>query len=344
VNKSKTILLFILICISANCSFSKEQCVDLFGSLPLFLQSNQLLTKHLTINEFEIVDHPLEHGLIEINRFRSNLRKHSQLEEFNFDPNEHIWDTGGANYFFKHKKSLEELKTNYPQLAKILYHPGVFYRIEEFVAFIRNHPDVTLAEALDLFTKHLGNKVYYRSLYLDEATAQSFKKREKNILANNMYVDRKEKLKYPDFWHEYKRANKSKPIGFSDYAVGLTESIENHVVNRTSKFVLSVTEYPEVALAVGQMLKSENPTPDKKVYLAKISVPVIDTIPNFKKDDHAFSLTIKLDNKTVLKKLDVADDQVESFMLFGIDRHDILEFDENETAYKLEMVRKSKRR
>ena len=214
-NKSKKLLLFVLIIISANYSFSKEQCVDLFLSLPLFLQSNQLQTKPLTIHDFETVDHPLEYGLVEINRFRSSLRGRSQPEVFNFDPNEHIWNAGGANYFFKHKDSLDELKTNHPQLSIILYHPGVFYRIEEFVGFIRNHPHATLAEALDLFSKHLGKKVYYRSLYLDEATAQSFIKREKNILANNMYLDRKEKLKYPDFWHEYKRANKSKPITFS---------------------------------------------------------------------------------------------------------------------------------
>ena len=92
------------------------------------------------------------------------------------------------------------------------------------------------------------------------------------------------------------------------------------------------------------MLKSENPTPSKKVYLAKISVPVIDTIPNLKKDDHAFSLTVKLDNETVLKKIDVADDKVESFIFFGIDRHDILEFNENETPYILEMVQRGNRR
>lgn len=338
-NNFKKLLVFFIISICTQSSFSQEMCADLF--LPLFLRPNQLQTIALTIREFEKVNNPLEHGLVEINRYMSQYNK-SKSHEFN--PKKYVWDAGGANYIFKYEKSLEVLKTEYPQLVNILYHPGVFFRLDDFIEFIKSYPHATVVEALDLYAKHLGKKVYYRALYLDEKTAQAFMKRKKNILANNMYIDRKGIAKYPDYWYEYKPAVKSRPISFSDYTDSLYDNIVDHVLNRSSKFVLSVTELPEVALAVGQMLKSENPTEDKKVYLAKILVPAINVIPNLKKEDHAFLLNIRLNNKLVMKKIDVSDDRVESFMFFGIDRHDIVDFSENDTPYTLEMIRKSKSR
>ncbi|MBL7714352.1 MAG: hypothetical protein JNL01_02725 [Bdellovibrionales bacterium] len=226
-----------------------------------------------------------------------------------------------------------------PNFRSLIVDPGIVLRMDEFVAFVQaqgltDSSDVWMVR--EKFSKHLGKKRVYRALALNPADVQAI---EAHGILSSTFRNNGEDDEYP-----------------------LIESLFSMALGRIRQMApdsdpyLSVTDYPDVALAatwpyrfsgkknfLGITRAVEN---GKKVYLMTLDVPVLDLLEPGKNPDrptHFLGLAIFEPGNQLLikngsdKKTYPFDHQVESFVMYSIDRSEIVSIEKDERPFQYEM-------
>ncbi len=285
--------IFYILAISA-AKASERQCIDLFQNnfLPL-----ARVAEPVQIAALQNLSSSRIRGLSEFKKKYAD-----RYEEFALDfySNQNSSENIGLLFL----KSVEKVS---PELKDLVYHPGIVTRTSDSMDFISPRSSLTAAQALVQFRNELGTKLFYRALYILESDVQLLKKNKINMLSRGLH----NAYQY-DPTMNFGKLNK----------YNLFTDLEIQFKSSRGLLPLSITVYPEVALSVAQMTKTNWPDPKRQIYLFKLEIPILDTIvfePPKKQ-----RITIYKDDYEHLEGLDYNQD-VESFLLFGVENSEIKE-------------------
>jgi len=272
----------------------EHQCSDFFkaGFLPL-----AKIHQPVQIAALQNLSSSRIRGLSEFKKKYAN-----RYEEFALDFYSNQKSSENIGLLFL--KSIEKVS---PELKDLVYHPGIVSRTSEFMEFISTRSSLTAAQALVQFRNELGTKIFYRALYILESDVELLKKNKINMLSRALH----NAYQY-DPMINFGKLNK----------YNLFTDLEIQFKSSRGLLPLSITVYPEVALSVAQMTKTNWPDPKRQIYLFKLEIPILDTIifePTKKQ-----RITIYKDDYEHLEGLDYNQD-VESFLLFGVENSEIKE-------------------
>ncbi len=168
-----------------------------------------------------------------------------------------------SSYEFN-QNGLGKLFTRFSDNFKVLLlDPGINSHAQELIDFVENEKTIwgdpwQLRQA---FSLHLGKKTVYRGLIL-------------NLAAKNAIVERG--MSCPTFCKKLYN-EESQPL--ESYLLGsINEEIGQRVQNNGGGILLSVTDHPEIAIAVAKERSSWNKP--VSVYLFTLEIPKLDLITN----------------------------------------------------------------
>lgn len=235
---------------------------------------------------------------------------------------EFFYDRNGKNVGLDF---IGQVKAINPEWEKLVVYPGLVERQKDFLKFVRTHKlqKKKALEAYKAYADSLGNAVVYRAITLDKTL-------KLEDLKNQAFTS---KLIY--------EANQKVPdreILISN----LTHELAKHMRKGDSAIVMSITDHPEVALAVGSKLLEEV-RDTKQLVLFKLSIPKIDIISADEKslfagasyEDKSIWITKNTGKRTVDIGHYKLDRKVESFVLGGIHANEVqsIEFPKAEYGY-----------
>lgn len=245
----------------------------------------------------------------------------------------------GRGYYGKATADLatSKLKAVDDRFVKLIVDPGIVFRMDDFIAFVKkqNLADLDPWLARQRFRNALGNATVYRAVAIDEISASEIKKvGMKSIL-----------LRDSGFLHEFYHFDNGVPLSRTS-SISLPEQIRIRMAGENSYWkprssVISVSFDAEIAQAVAFGFL----TPGKRVFLAELSIPILDLIsPRFAltvlgstKDDKEW-LTSQFIAAPVNQPMRRINDveKVESFVPYLIQPEEIVSFqpvDINEIGY-----------
>jgi hypothetical protein len=156
--------------------------------------------------------------------------------------------------------------------------PGIVGRIDEFLIlakeFLKSHPNSTILELRDAFSKKLGSKTYYRALAL---TAKGAEKVLKNGMQPRLlsYANYKPEIYDYAVPQDLPKTRLEKEL--REWAVFMHQGPKNDMLKRIEegggdRFSQSITEYPEVAAYAAK----EFGKPGQTVYVFELNIPILE--------------------------------------------------------------------
>lgn len=288
-----TFFIFVNLIISA-ANAKERQCLDLFKNNFLPLAN---VAEPVQVAALQNLGSARIRGISEFKK-----KYEERYEDFALDFYSH--QNSSENIGLQFLKNVEKIN---PNLKELIYHPGIVIRTADFIDFISTRSSLTAAQAMVQFRNHLGSKIFYRALYIPESDVALFKNNKINMLSRGLH----NAYQY-DSTINFKKLNR----------YNLFSDLDIQFKSARGFLPLSITVFPEVALSVAQMIKTNWPEPQREIYLFKLEIPILDTIAIDLSKKHR--ITIYKDDFEHLEGLDYNQD-VESFILFGVESTEIKE-------------------
>lgn len=155
--------------------------------------------------------------------------------------------------------------TQYPEnFMDLLVDRGVLNHADAFLNFLAQCPNCKNLDRWEVrrrASEFIGKTTVYRAVYITAATARKIKK--------NGFIPRS----LVEFDHSEYRAKKI----IHNFTSHFDSQISKHQSNTSDSALISVSSYPEVAIAVAQKY-AEEIAGEGSVYLFKIEIPILDLI------------------------------------------------------------------
>ncbi|MES2768158.1 MAG: hypothetical protein V4596_03350 [Bdellovibrionota bacterium] len=258
------------------------------------------------------------------------LRKKASLVTNFFDSN--FFDYGKSFYGQHGVTAFEKLNTLNHKFAQLIVDPGVVLRLDEFIRFVKQKKLLSTDpwEAREVFSKSLGTKKIYRALALTDSQAI-----EISNYGMHSAVVRFDKKNIHEFAIEKDRrgkfiqVNSREQMTFNAHLLEMIRRGGNSQKTRT----LSVSEHPEVSLAVAyEKIRYKN-IDNKSIYLFELEVPNIDLLyPSMKlglKEEYDYinslhiELYIEINSAQGKAKRIPNDNSAEQFILYSASPQEI---------------------
>lgn len=218
-----------------------------------------------------------------------------------------------------------------PALRTLVFHPGIVFRQNQLFEFLKDRPDLVSAESVYLaFNSNLGTSKYYRALVLTEPVAKAIQNGSRNVLSASLAevaqlnASMLKKVEIGDNSNVWKDEDS---VSFQN--IGLTklrifESLDNQFKTASGQLLLSISKVEEIAVGVAHRIQSKYSGPKWKamnfVYLLEVQVPNLDVIA-FQQKTSNIAFSVGFPNGLV--KTFPLDANIESFLLFGLDRSEV---------------------
>jgi hypothetical protein len=249
------------------------------------------------------------------------------------------WGSRGGEMLQK----LRDLTTRFPgrltgDLSELIVDPGIVMRLDNFEHFTENYlrqpphaGDPEKLSPMDLrnrFSTSLGSEITYRALALTPEQYESIK--HSGIRSAFLRADKQNEVLNNDLLQPY--FSKS----LNPFTSSMLTLLSNRIRGGMAAWdpLISVTSYPEVAIAATKAYLQRNPASSTRIYLFKLKVPKLDIYSRSDAPDSLLPFGWKLSQKVSYevkykekksKTFDARDPGFESFLDLKISPSEIVE-------------------